>query len=196
MQFAEQWIHHVVARVSDAFGEKISKIFGVDVVVPETPFPRITMSDAFGMLVEKGHINERDGDLDPAGERLLCQHVLQEYGHEFVFVTDYPISVRPFYHMRQEGNPSLTRSFDLLWKGLEITTGAQREHRLDRLETQATEKGLDLEHIRFYLDFFRYGCPPHGGFGFGLTRVLMVLLGLSAVRDTTFLVRTPNRLTP
>jgi aspartyl-tRNA synthetase len=98
--------------------------------------------------------------------------------------------------MRHESSASLTNSYDLLWKGLEITTGAQREHRLDRLMEQAVEKGLSPEAIGFYLDFFRYGCPPHGGFGLGLGRVLMVLLGLPNLREATLLPRTPNRLHP
>ncbi len=148
------------------------------------------------IIEERGHRNEMEEDLDPAGERLLCEAVLSEYGHEFAFVTDYPFSVRPFYHMRYEEGERLTKSFDLLWNGLEVTTGAQREHRYDVLEKQAREKGLHTEHIQFYLNFFRYGCPPHGGFGFGLTRMLTVLLGLPAVHEATFLVRTPNRLTP
>src|SRR4030042_6596637 len=98
--------------------------------------------------------------------------------------------------MRLETNPLKTKSFDLLWKGLEITTGAQREHRYDVLVSQAIEKGLRLEPIQFYLDFFRYGCPPHGGFGFGLTRTLMGLLNLKNVREVTYLYRGPNRLYP
>ena len=98
--------------------------------------------------------------------------------------------------MRQEDNPELTKSFDLLWKGLEVTTGAQREHRFERLKQQATDKGVDLDSIQDYLNFFRYGCPPHGGMGVGLTRLLMVLLGRSTVREVTYLYRGPNRLTP
>jgi aspartyl-tRNA synthetase len=90
----------------------------------------------------------------------------------------------------------VTRSFDLLWKGLEITTGAQREHRYDVLLAQAAEHGLSPEPMRSYLDCFRYGCPPHGGFGLGLGRLLMVALGLDSIRDATFLFRGPNRLTP
>lgn len=131
-------------------------------------------------------------DLDPAGERALAA----EIGHEFVFVTHYPASVRPFYHMRPAGQPDLTLSFDLLWKGLEITTGAQREHRHDVLLRQAAEKGLSVAPLRDYLNCFRYGCPPHGGLGMGLGRVLMVLLGLDSLREATFLFRGPNRLTP
>ena len=87
-------------------------------------------------------------------------------------MTDYPSTVRPFYHMRHPDDPTLTRSFDLLWRGLELTTGAQREHRHDVLLAQAKDKSVDPGPISYYLDFFRYGAPPHGGFGFGLTRLL------------------------
>ncbi len=98
--------------------------------------------------------------------------------------------------MRQENMPGLTKSFDLIWKGIEITTGAQREHRYDQLVRQAQEKALALEPIQYYLDFFKFGCPPHGGLGFGLTRMLMVLLERPNVREVTYLYRGPNRLTP
>ncbi len=121
---------------------------------------------------------------------------MEKYGHEFVFLTDWPIAVRPFYHMRHADNPGLTKSFDLIATGLEITTGAQREHRYDVLAAQATEKGLSHDHIQFYLDFFRYGCAPHGGFGLGLSRLLMVMLGVNNIRETVFLFRGPNRLNP
>ncbi len=104
--------------------------------------------------------------------------------------------MRPFYHMRYADQPGLTKSFDLLAKGLEITTGAQREHRYDVLAKQAEEKGLRPEPIQFYLDFFKYGCPPHGGFGFGLSRFLMILLDLANIRETVYLFRGPTRLHP
>ena len=121
---------------------------------------------------------------------------MEEFGHEFIFVTDYPAEVRSFYHMRKEDEPRLTKSFDLLWKWMEITTGAQREHRYDVLVRQATEKGVSLESIQFYLDFFKYGCPPHGGFGFGLARLLAAMLNQKSIRDVVFLHRGPNRLIP
>jgi aspartyl-tRNA synthetase len=98
--------------------------------------------------------------------------------------------------MRHTNNPELTKSYDLLWNGLEITTGAQREHRYEILVKQAKEKGVNLDSIKFYLDIFRYGTPPHGGYGFGLTRMLMQMLGLKNVREATFLYRGPNRLSP
>ena len=111
-------------------------------------------------------------------------------------MTDYPADVRAFYHMRYPDRPEVTKSFDLLWKGLEITTGAQREHRYEILKKQAMEKGYSLEPLEHYLNFFRYGCPPHGGFGLGLTRILMVMLNRKSVREVTYLYRGPNRLVP
>lgn len=198
MAFEERWLRHVLEAVKERHGEEVSERLGVEVRVPEVPFPRVTMQEAVGLLSRRGYRPppEKGGDLDPRGERLLGQHVAEAFGHEFVFLTDYPASVRPFYHMRREDDPATTKSFDLLWKGVEITTGAQREHRHGVLAAQALEKGLSLAPIQFYLDFFRFGCPPHGGFGFGLARMLMVMLGLGNLRETTFVPRTPGRLHP
>lgn len=189
MVFEERWMHAVLQEVSASVPE---------VVVPSLPFPRIPHAQAIKITrkMQPAWRPSANGDLDPAGERLVARHVAEELGHEFVFVTDYPVSIRPFYHMRQTEQPELTRSFDLLWKGVEITTGAQREHRVEQLQAQATDKGLSLEGLASYLGFFRYGCPPHGGFGFGLARMLMVMLNQPSVRETTLLPRMPNRLSP
>jgi nondiscriminating aspartyl-tRNA synthetase len=198
MAFEERWLAHVFAATRERFGERIAETFGVEVTVPSLPFPRIALADAKRMLREHGHeqVPGPEHDLDPASERALSEIVATEQGHEFVFVTDYPISVRPFYHMRHPDDQTLTRSFDLLWRGIEITTGAQREHRHDVLLAQAQDKGVDTGPISYYLDFFRFGAPPHGGFGFGLTRLLMQMLGQENVREVTFLYRGPHRLTP
>jgi aspartyl-tRNA synthetase len=198
MAFMERWLAYSYGRVEAVHGEAVQRTFGVEITVPEVPFPRICMQDAVDILKKLGYSlpPDRKGDLDPAGERLLGQYVKDQYSHEFVFLTDWPISVRPFYHMRHPDDPELTRSFDLIAGGLEITTGAQREHRYDVLVKQALEKGLTEGPIQFYLDFFRYGCPPHGGFGLGLSRLLMVLLNLSNIREGVFLFRGPNRLHP
>jgi aspartyl-tRNA synthetase len=198
MDWEEAWLRHVLEAVQSQHGDAIRDAFGVEVVVPELPFPRVTMAEAYQILDRVGYTVTRaeKGDLDPEGERTLARYIKENYGHEFVFVTDYPTTVRPFYHMRQDDQPNLTRSFDLIWKGLEVTTGAQREHRYDRLVAQAKEKGLTEEGLRHYLDFFRFGVPPHGGYGFGLTRMLMTILGLGNVREVTYLYRGMNRLTP
>ena len=197
MSFEERWLTHVLASVKESHGEAIEATFGTELVVPTLPFPRITLADAKAQLRASGQEAPGAGsDLDPASERALSALVLEREGHEFTFVTDYPTTVRPFYHMRHEHDPGLTKSFDLLWRGIELTTGAQREHRHERLLEQAREKGVDVGPISYYLDFFRYGAPPHGGFGFGLTRLLMQMLAQENVREVTFLYRGPHRLTP
>jgi aspartyl-tRNA synthetase len=197
MAFEEGWLARVLAHVAEVHGTAIAETFGGEVVVPQLPFPRVTMARAKELLREHGHdAPGADDDLDPASERALSELIAREHGHEFVFVTDYPTAVRPFYHMRHDADPGLTKSFDLLWRGIEITTGAQREHRTERLLAQAREKGVDVGPIQYYLDFFRYGPPPHGGFGFGLTRLLMQLCCQDNVREVTFLYRGPHRLTP
>jgi nondiscriminating aspartyl-tRNA synthetase len=199
MEFEELWLTHVIKAVTAKHGEEIKETFGVEVIEPTLPFPKATMQEAQDILGSLGHIRSEEtkkGDLDPQGERLLCEYALEKYGHEFIFITDYPEEVRPFYHMRQSDNPKLTKSFDLLWKWMEITTGAQREHRYDVLVQQAREKEIKQETIQFYLDFFKFGCPPHGGFGFGLARLLAVMLNRKSIRDVVFLHRGPNRLIP
>ncbi|MDQ3932235.1 MAG: aspartate--tRNA(Asn) ligase, partial [Actinomycetota bacterium] len=178
-------------------GDQVARWFGVKLTVPRVPFPRVTLLEAKKIVEATGWpVGREEDDLDAEGERRLAQHVAREHGHEFVFVTDYPERSRPFYHMRCDEHPVATRSFDLLWKGLEITSGAQREHRHDRLVRQAESRGVPVEPIRQYLEFFKFGCPPHGGFGLGLTRLLMSLLELPDVREVTYLFRGPDRITP
>src|ERR1700730_13058627 len=197
MAFEERWLAHGLEAVKEAHGEAIQEAFDSEVVVPAVPFPRIALADAKELLREHGHdAPPPELDLDPPSERALSAIIKEEHGHEFAFVTDYPITVRPFYHMRHADRPELTKSFDLLWKGIELTTGAQREHRYQQLLAQADDKQVDVEPIQYYLDFFRFGAPPHGGFGFGLTRLLMQLLGQDNVREVTFLYRGPHRLEP
>jgi aspartyl-tRNA synthetase len=197
MQFQEQLLVKAITAVKAKYGEEIQRLYGIDIQIPATPFPRIPLAEAHKIVEARGYkVPRMDGDLDPEGERQIAQHVMETYGHEFVFLTDYPKNIRPFYHMRHADNDQLTNSYDLIWKGTEITTGAQREHRIDILEKQVLDKGLELEGLNFYLDFFRYGAPSHGGFGMGLTRVVMLLLDLPNIREASFLFRGPNRLQP
>lgn len=189
-------IVHAVQRIADEYGEAIKQAYGVEVVVPTLPFPQLTMAEAKALLVANNVSSDREGDLSPEEERALGEITKQQHGHEFIFITEYPTSVRPFYHMRSADNPGVTLSFDLLWKGIEITTGAQREHRYDALCQQAKEKGLNLALIQHYLNFFRYGCPPHGGAGIGPGRMIMQLLNIESIREATYIYRGVKRLTP
>ncbi len=193
--FEEELLVAALKAVKAEHGEKIKEIFGVEVVVPTIPFPRMPLSEVYKQLEErygyKCHESEKD-DLTTEAEK-LCQKFTQEvFGHEFLFVTDYGPKKRAFYHLRKDGIP---QGYDLIWKGVEITTGAQREHRYDILREQAQEKGLEKD-VEFYLQFFKYGCPPHGGFGLGIDRITMNLLELANIKESMFLFRGPDRLTP
>lgn len=192
----EAWLAAAIGEVAAALGPRIAEVFGVELVAPTLPFPRLTMDEAQAMVRATGHTPRRADDLDPEAERRLSAIVRERFGHAFVFVTDYPATARPFYHARHPDRPDLTQSFDLLWNGVEITTGAQREHRHDVLRRQAADGGHALAPLESYLSFFRYGCPPHGGMGVGLARLLMVMLGRPSVRDVILLSRTPKRLNP
>ena len=175
--------------------QKIKEDLNLDIEVPVQPFPRMTLADVKVKLKAAGITSEKEGDLSPEEEREICRLIKEEQGHDFIFVTDYPAETRAFYHMRYP-DTNITKSFDLLYRGVEITTGAQREHRLAVLEKQAIEKGMNLEELKDYLNFFRYGCPPHGGVGIGPARLIMKILNLSSVKEACFLPRDVRRLLP
>ncbi len=197
MRLHEELMVAGFTAVREKHGAEIEAAFGIEVTVPTTPFPRIPLAEAKRIVAERGYeVPRHDDDMDPEGERQIAAYVKEQFGHEFVFLTDYASSIRPFYHMRHEADAGITKSYDLIFNGVEISTGAQREHRIEVLEAQARDKGLDPEELAFYLDFFRYGVPPHGGFGMGLSRVLMLLLGLPNLREATYLFRGPTRLLP
>ena len=172
------------------------QLLGVQPVPPKT-IPRLTMKEAKALVLEKtGKTYPEHEDLDAEGERLLGEIVKEKYGSEFVFVTLFPEQKRPFYHMKQENDHSVTKSFDLLFNGVEICTGAQREHRYEILKKQAKAKGLDLDKMPEYAEIFQYGVPPHGGVGFGLDRITQRLLKLENVREAVLLPRDTERLRP
>ncbi len=197
MQMHEDLLVAAFTAVKEKHGEEVKALFNVDVTVPSQPFPRIPLAEAKEIVKMRGYeVPRDDDDVDPEGERQISAYVLEKYGHEFVFLTDYASSIRPFYHMRHAEDASITNSYDLLFNGTEISTGAQREHRIDVLVEQAREKGLDPAELDFYLDFFRYGVPSHGGFGMGLARVLMLMLHQASIREVTYLFRGPTRLEP
>ena len=182
--------------VKERYGDEILEIFGKEVIIPTKPFPRIKLKDLYQELHDRYQFEipkEDIGDMNAEAEKLTYKFAMEEYNSEFIFIVDYAATKRPFYHMRDsEGK---LQGYDLIWRGTEITSGAQREHRYEELVKNANEKGLGKD-VEFYLQFFQYGCPPHGGFGIGLDRLTMLLLGLPSLKETQFLFRGPNRLTP
>lgn len=195
MHMEEEMLTYALKGVKEKFGEEIKNVYGIDVVVPTLPFPVMDLKDVYKELETRyGYTvpESEKGDLTTEGERLVEKLSKDMFGHEFLFVTGYSKECRAFYHMRDEhGVPC---GYDLIWKGCEITTGAQREHRYDILCAQAKEKGLDQD-VKFYLDFFKYGCPPHGGFGIGVDRITMLLFN-EGIKDAMFIFRGPDRLNP
>lgn len=194
MKFEEEMLTYALKNLKEKYGEKSKEIFGKEIIVPTLPFPRIRLADLYAELKTMYGFEvpvEEMNDLTTEAERLCRKYAMDKFGHEFLFVTDYPKDKRAFYHMRKDGIP---QGYDLIWNGVEITTGAQREHRYDILKAQAEEKGLG-EDVKFYLEFFKYGCPPHGGFGLGVDRLTMILTDYT-IKEVEFLFRGPNRITP
>ncbi len=195
MNLEQNWLTYALTQVEKEWGKELREVFGKELVVPTTPFPRVKLADLYDELEKRyGYTvpQSEKTDLTTDAEKLACQYAKEVYNHEFIFVTDYPKDKRAFYHMRKNGIP---QGFDLLWRGVEITTGAQREHRYEQLKQQAQEKGLGKD-VEFYLDFFKYGCPPHGGFGLGLDRLTMLLLGLPSLKEAEYIFRGPTKLYP
>ena len=195
MKMEEEMLTYALAGVKEKYGDDIKRVFDIEVVVPTLPFPRIDLHDLYADLEKMyGYVvpEEEKGDLTKEGESMCAKYSMEKFGHEFLFVTGYSKECRAFYHMRNENG--VPCGYDLIWKGCEITTGAQREHRYDVLKAQAKEKGLD-EDVKFYLDFFKYGCPPHGGFGIGVDRITMLIFNVG-IKDAMFIFRGPDRLNP
>jgi aspartyl/asparaginyl-tRNA synthetase len=189
MHFESRMLKYAFEKLSPYF-TMVRQDFGVDLpIYPSTRY--MTLAEAKEIVKHRGINLPASADLSDEAERVLYEIT----GVDLIFVSQYPIGKRPFYHMwdKEQG---ITHSFDLIFKGIEITTGALREHRLDILTAQAVEKGVDPESIDHYLDNFRYGCAPHGGFGLGIERVIAKLLGLSSVKEAAFVPRDPDRLVP
>jgi aspartyl-tRNA synthetase len=157
---------------------------------------RLTYEEGIQMLKEVGVEIEPFGDLNTEAERKLGQLVLEKYGTEFYILHRYPLAVRPFYTMPCYDNPAYSNSFDVFIRGEEIISGAQRIHVPEFLEERAQACGIEVKTISSYIDSFRYGAPPHGGFGVGLERVVMLFCGLNNIRKTSLYPRDPQRIAP
>ena len=196
MNLEAEMLTYGLKHLKEELGDKIKEVFGIDIVVPTLPFPVMKLSEIYEELEKrydyKVEENEKN-DLTTEAERLCKKLATDKFNHEFLFVVDFPAEKRAFYHMRDENG--VLQGYDLIWRGIEITTGAQREHRYNEIVKNANEKGL-ANDVKFYLEFFKYGCPPHGGFAIGIDRLTMLLLDLPTIKESMFLFRGPNRLDP
>jgi len=189
---------HLLRHMFNTVAEKCApELERLQVTVPEiTEIPRMTLAEAKEILQRKYKKLSLKRDLDPEGERLICKYISEGDRPAMLFLTRYPRSVRPMYAMPAPEDPTLTASFDLLFNGLEVTTGGQRIHDPAMLEESIRSRGLNPAHFESYLEVFRLGMPPHGGFAIGLERLTARLLGLQNVREAATFPRDRNRLTP
>ncbi len=196
MKVQEEMLAYAIGEVKKKYGEKVKELLNVDIVVPSLPFPRITVKEAYKILRGLGLEIEDGSDFTTEQEVALCNYMEKKNGHQFFFVKEYPTMVRAFYTMAKPDEPAYSKSYDLYFKDVELTSGAQREHRPDILKKQIEIRGIDPTPMTDYINFFKNGCPPHGGFGLGLDRFLMLLLDLPSLKEAMYIFRGPDRLNP
>jgi aspartyl-tRNA synthetase len=179
-------------------GAELMEGLGVRLDVPPQPFRRIPYEACMEMLMAEGVDVPEDAEMGTDHEKALGQLVKERWGEEYYFITDFPtrFKIGTFYAHRHEDRPHLTGYFDLGVRGQEIASGGKREHRIDVLNQQIDEAGLVPDDFEFYLKAFRFGMPPHGGFGYGIERLLQMLLGLTNIRETVLYPRDRQRLVP
>ena len=194
MDVEEKMMKHIIFKLESEYREEL------DILKVELPkadkIPRIPLEKAQDILLEKYGKKSPDGNIDGEGEKLIYEYVKEKFGSEFVFLTDYPKSKRPLYTLPKDDDPEKTRSFDLIFRGLEITTGGQRIHSYSFLKERIMEEGIKPDVMDFYLETFKYGMPPHGGLAIGLERLTMMFLKLENIREATLFPRDMNRIKP
>ncbi|MCQ2347351.1 MAG: aspartate--tRNA(Asn) ligase [Paludibacteraceae bacterium] len=198
MKLEADLLRSIIARVNTACAHELNLLNATMPVLPEN-VPAWKLSEVHEILFNE-HLCEADhrgeDDLAPEEERAICKYALEKYGSDFVFVTHFPSEHRAFYAMDDPKDPTLTLSFDLLMRGLEITSGGQRMHSEDDYRRKMIARGMNPDNFRFYLDTFRNGMPPHGGFAIGLERITACFLGLTNVKEASMFPRDINRVAP
>lgn len=196
MDIEEGCIKFIIKYLNDNYANEIKTLGGHLAKAPEhVPFPRVTFAEAQEIFFKRTGQDERhEPDLSPAAERELCRHALENFGTDLIFITDWKTSKRPFYSFPNEKNPDLTNTFDLLCGGTEITSGGQRRHTYQSMVDGIRSKGMDPNNFDDYLSIFKYGMPPHGGFGIGLERLTMTFLGLKNIREASLFPSDPKRI--
>jgi nondiscriminating aspartyl-tRNA synthetase len=195
MDLLADCLRAVLDRISRANANDLAHL---GVALPNTrEFPRIRFRDAQRLLLDRYNVDcQSEPDLSPEHERLLGQFARDDHGSDFLLVTHYPTGKRPFYTLPDPADPTHSLSFDLLFRGAELVTGGQRINNYDQLVSAMLERGIDPAGFSGYLQAFRYGMPPEGGFAIGYERLLARLNGLDNIREATLFPRDVNRLRP
>lgn len=196
MDIQEGCIKFMIEYLHKKCASEIKTLRGNIIKAPkEIPFPRLTFAEAQEIYFKRTGIDERkEPDLSPAAERELCKYAQETFGTDLVFITDWLTSKRPFYAYPNDENPHLTNTFDLLCGGTEITSGGQRRHIYESMVEGILSKEMDPANFPDYLSIFKHGMPPHGGFGMGLERLTMTLLGLKNIREASLFPSDPKRI--
>ena len=181
----------VIAKCSDELANLKKEL-----VAPKLPFPELDFPEVYDTIKGLGRTLPRGEDIDTESGRILGRHVKEETGSDFFFLNRFPSKAKPFYVMRVDEDPEFARSVDLMYKGVELSSGGQREHRHDRIVAQIEEKGMDAEALKWFTEPFRYGVPPHGGYSFGIERFTAFLLDIENIKETVLFPRDPERLQP
>lgn len=195
MRVEQEMIVSGVKEVVDACADELA-LLKKDITPPNTPFPELDFPDIYRTLEKLGTNLPRDQDIDDPSLRVLAEHVKNETGSDFFFLNRFPSAVKPFYVMRVDDQPEYARSVDLVYRGIELSSGGQREHRHDKIISQIQEKGYGLKGLEWFTEPFRFGVPPHGGFSFGLERFTAYLLGIENIKEAALFPRDPDRLQP
>ncbi len=195
MRAEEAMVVSGIRRVNERCQRELD-LLQVELEEPSTPFPELAFPELYSILRRLGHEQPRDQDLDRESEKLLAEFVKREYGSDYFFVNRFPSRVKPFYVMRVDDEPEFARSVDLVYRGLELSSGGQREHRHERLLQQIIEKGIDPPGLMWFTEPFRFGVPTHGGFSLGVERLTASLLGIENVKEAALFPRDPERLQP
>jgi aspartyl-tRNA synthetase len=195
MRVEEKLIVSSMRKIQEECGKEL-EILGKDIEIPRTPFPELKFPEIYSILAELNKPIEFGEDYDRESEKLLAEYVKEKHKNDFFFVNRFPFKVKPFYVMKVDDDPLWARSVDLVFKGLEQSSGGQREHRYQKIIQQIAEKGMNVEPLSWFTRFFQYGIPPHGGFCLGIERFVMQLLDLHNIREATLFPRAPERLLP
>ncbi len=195
MKIEEGMVVASMKAIIERCGEELGTL-GVELDDPSRPFPEFQFPDVYELLEGQGRRVPRGEDLDTESQRVLGEYAKKEFGSDFFFLNRFPSKIKPFYVMKVDEDPEWARSVDLVYKGVELSSGGQREHRHEKILKQMREKGMDEASLKWFTDPFRYGVPPHGGYSFGIERFTAGLANLSSVKEAALFPRDPERLQP
>ncbi len=193
MSELEKTMAHIMNSVSKNCQKDLEKYKAE--ILPAVSIPRVKLTEALEILEKEYGKKMETEDIDPEGERLICEWAKKNHNSDFIFLTHYPVAIRPFYSM-PSADGQYTETFDLLFKGVEIASGGQRIHDYNQLVASIKKHKLKPEDFEHYLDIFKYGIPPHGGWGLGSERIVQKMLGLKSIKEAILFPRDVKRLTP